>query len=333
MGFYPPDALVHEAQRRGVRIAPPDANRSRVLCHVERGAGRAGSLVRIGLGYVKGVRGEEMEALVGERERGGPYRGSPTWPRARGRAATAWSGWPGRARWTSSPARVAGRRRRRTRREALWGSGVAGDRAARGAGTQLALPLEPPEPPELEPLGDWEEMIADYRSTGMALGEHPMALLRAGLGPRAAAQQRPGEGRGRREVEVAGMVVARQRPETAKGIVFMLLEDERGTVNLIVPPPVYDRHRALVRAAPLRPRQGPPRAPRRHHQRPRQRGRRAAPRGHATPRRAPPPRASGHPAGEALLPATASAAAASRGEKRRLLALFISPYARRGREK
>jgi error-prone DNA polymerase len=47
------------------------------------------------------------------------------------------------------------------------------------------------------------------------------------------------------------MVVARQRPETAKGIVFMLLEDERGVVNLIVPPPVYERHRALVRAAPL----------------------------------------------------------------------------------
>jgi DNA polymerase III alpha subunit len=52
-------------------------------------------------------------------------------------------------------------------------------------------------------------------------------------------------------VEVAGMVVARQRPETANGIVFMLLEDERGNVNLIVPPPVYDRHRALVRSAPL----------------------------------------------------------------------------------
>lgn len=47
------------------------------------------------------------------------------------------------------------------------------------------------------------------------------------------------------------MVVARQRPETAKGVVFMLLEDERGTVNLIVPPPVYERHRAVVRASPL----------------------------------------------------------------------------------
>ena len=96
MGFYPPDALVGEAQRRGVRLAGPDANRSRVLCHVESplsrrraekptmsgssgpsaGGGdvRGGLAVRIGLGYVKGTREEEMESLVAERERGGPYR-------------------------------------------------------------------------------------------------------------------------------------------------------------------------------------------------------------------------------------------------------------------
>ena len=80
MGFYPPDSLVHEAQRRGIRVAPPDANRSQVLCHVESPRGRrrrcaAGCVVRIGLGYVKGVKKEEMEALVAERERGGPYEG------------------------------------------------------------------------------------------------------------------------------------------------------------------------------------------------------------------------------------------------------------------
>ena len=94
-------------------------------------------------------------------------------------------------------------------------------------------------------------MIADYRSTGMTLGEHPMALMRDGLDPellRSTDLERVEDGS---EVEVAGMVVARQRPETAKGIVFMLLEDERGTVNLIVPPAVYERHRAVVRAAPL----------------------------------------------------------------------------------
>lgn len=115
----------------------------------------------------------------------------------------------------------------------------------------MALPLETPGAPELEPLGAWGEAIADYGSTGMTLGEHPMALMRDGLGAELARSddlERIDDGA---IVEVAGMVVARQRPETAKGIVFMLLEDERGTVNLIVPPPVYDRHRAEVRTSPL----------------------------------------------------------------------------------
>jgi error-prone DNA polymerase len=115
----------------------------------------------------------------------------------------------------------------------------------------MALPLEPPDAPRLEPLGEWEEMIADYRSTGMTLAEHPMALLREGLDPELARSTDLEKIDDGATVEVAGMVVARQRPETAKGIVFMLLEDERGTVNLIVPPSVYERHRALVRAAPL----------------------------------------------------------------------------------
>jgi DNA polymerase III alpha subunit len=115
----------------------------------------------------------------------------------------------------------------------------------------MALPLETPGAPALEPLGAWGEAIADYRSTGMTLGEHPMALMRPALGPelrRSTDLERIDDGA---TVAVAGMVVARQRPETAKGIVFMLIEDERGTVNLIVPASVYERHRAVVRAAPL----------------------------------------------------------------------------------
>jgi error-prone DNA polymerase len=250
MGFYPPDSLVHEAQRRGVRVSPPDANRSHVLCHVESPLTdpevRGGRQVRIGLGYVKGVRGEEMEALVGERDRGGPYRGVAEL------ASRSGAGLPSleRLAWAGAldgiPAEAGGERR-----AALWRVGIAGSGRAGAGGTQLALPIEPPRPPELEPLGDWGKLIADYRSTGLTLGEHPMEMLRPGLDPairRSTDLARTADGA---TVEVAGMVVARQRPETAKGIVFMLLEDERGTVNLIVPPPVYDRHRSLVRTAPL----------------------------------------------------------------------------------
>ena len=196
MGFYPPDALAHEAQRRGVRVGRPDVNRSRVLCHVERERG-AGSLVRIGLGYVKGVREEEMESLVAERERGGPYRGvadlasrsgaGPRRPRTprlgrRPRTAVASAGGTGGA---------GGRARRSGRWAVRAGAGGSGE------GTQLALPLEPPPAPELEPLGEWEETIADYRSTGMTLGEHPMALMRDEPRAGAAAQHRPGAGRRR----------------------------------------------------------------------------------------------------------------------------------------
>jgi len=137
------------------------------------------------------------------------------------------------------------------RREALWEAGAAGTGVRHGEDMQMALPLEPPRAPELEPLGEWGRTIADYRSIGMTLDEHPMALMRDELSAeirRSSDLERLDSGQ---IIEVAGMVVARQRPGTAKGVVFMLLEDERGTINLIVPPPVYERCRAAVRAAPL----------------------------------------------------------------------------------
>jgi error-prone DNA polymerase len=290
MGFYPPDALVHEAQRRDVRVAGPDVNRSRVECHVEAppprrrdengspgreigpsaggvrggssaGEGMDGLVVRIGLGYVKGVRREEMESLVAERERGGSYEGiadlaSRSGAGRAGLERLAWAGalddLVGDVPDLECPyghLRSGGSEGRR--REALWEAGIAGTGVRHEEGTQMALPLEVPGAPPLEPLGAWGEAIADYRSTGMTLGEHPMALMRPSLGPelrRSADLEGVDDGA---VVEVAGMVVARQRPETAKGIVFMLIEDERGTVNLIVPASVYERHRAVVRASPL----------------------------------------------------------------------------------
>ena len=105
--------------------------------------------------------------------------------------------------------------------------------------------------PCLRELDPWESMIADYATTGLTLGRHPMALLRGDL-PAGTVSCRDLESmRHEERVRIGGLVVARQRPGTAKGIVFLLIEDEFGTVNLIVPPPVYERHRLLVRTEPL----------------------------------------------------------------------------------
>jgi error-prone DNA polymerase len=251
MGFYPPDSLVHEAQRRGIRVAPPCANRSKVLCHVESPREeedvRGGLVVRVGLGYVKGVKKEEMEALVSERERAGPYEGIAEI------ASRSGAGLPSleRLAWAGALDSVPVGAGEGDRREALWRVGVTGAGQTHGKGTQLALPMEPPESPRLEPLGEWGRLLADYRSTGMTVDKHPMKLLRPALDPqlvRSTDLERIDHGS---TVEIAGVVTARQRPETANGVTFLLLEDERGSVNLVVPPSVYERHRPLVRAAPL----------------------------------------------------------------------------------
>jgi error-prone DNA polymerase len=121
-----------------------------------------------------------------------------------------------------------------------------------GEERQLALPLEPTvELPELPEQTDWERMLADYRHTSLSLGFHPLALLREHLPPEVLTSREVDSAPHESRVAVAGMAVARQRPATAKGVVFMLIEDELGQVNLIVPPLVYERHRAIVRGEPL----------------------------------------------------------------------------------
>jgi error-prone DNA polymerase len=197
---------------------------------------------------VKGVREEEMAALVAERKRAGPYReiadlATRSGASRDGLERLAWAG--------ALDDLPLGARSSEHRREGYWRLGVAGAAQASGCATQLPLPIEPPPAPELSPLGRWERIVEDYRSTGINLGEHPMSLLREGLRKGVASStdlKRTDDGA---TVEVAGMVVARQRPETAKGITFMLIEDEQGTINLIVPVAVYERRRAVVRAASL----------------------------------------------------------------------------------
>ena len=255
MGFYPSDTLVHEAQRTGISVHPPDVNASRVLCHVEDpGAGAAaapphhGARVRIGLGYLSGARGDDMTTVVAEREARGPYGslGDLASRAGIGRPALEVLAWSGACDG------LIGGSSESARRTALWQLGVAAPaHKGREGSAQLALPLELPDAPALRPLDAWEAMVADYATTGITAGAHPFALLREDL-PEGAVTSRDLErlAHGTR-VRIGGLVVARQRPATANGIVFMLLEDEHGTINLVVPPPVYERDRLVVRGEPL----------------------------------------------------------------------------------
>jgi error-prone DNA polymerase len=241
MGFYPPAALVRDAQRHEVEILPVDVNLSHARCVVEWG------MVRIGLSYVTSIGKDEAEALVAEREAHGPFADVADLAR---RSRLSHDGLEALVKSGACDGYA------RPRRDLLWELGLV-FRAQSVPGTegemkQLPLELEPTaETPVLRDLTRWERMLADYRHTSMSIGSHPLALLRAHLPEGTLSSAELHDERHGRQVAFAGMTVARQRPSTANGIVFMLLEDEHGQVNLIVPSAVYEAHRAIVRAEPL----------------------------------------------------------------------------------
>jgi error-prone DNA polymerase len=240
MGFYPPASLVHDAQRRGVEVLPPEVNLSAASCRIE------GDSVRIGLGYIKGLGEEPARAFVAEREENGAFRNviqlaqrapldRPGLEALVASGACDGFGWP--------------------RRQLLWRLGLAPRSVSvgsRGDERQLTLPLSPTsEVPELPEQTSWERMLADYRTTSMSIGVHPLELLRPHLPAEVATSADFEHLEHKSRVAVAGLVVARQRPATANGVVFMLLEDEHGQMNLVIPPQVYERFRPLVRGEPL----------------------------------------------------------------------------------
>jgi error-prone DNA polymerase len=233
MGFYPPASLVRDAKRRGVEVRPPDLNLSAAKCTNEDGA------VRIGLGYIRGVGEADAEAVVA----GQPYEGVSDLAR---RASV--------GKGTLEALVAAGACDSfGNRRQLLWRLGATPrGEAVRGGHRQLALPLEATaETPELPQQTSWETMLADYRHTSLSVGVHPLQLLRPHLAAEVCSTNDLLDAPHESLVTVAGMAIARQRPATANGIVFMLLEDEFGQVNLIVQPHVYEAHRAIVRGEPL----------------------------------------------------------------------------------
>src|SRR4051794_31606673 len=194
MGFYPPDTLVHEAQRKGLEVLPPCVVRSGAECSVESGA------VRVGLGYVNGVKADEVRGLAARK----PYRSVEDLAARSG----AGPGTLGRLAWAGACDELLAGPAETRRRQALWLLGVA----VPADGDQLALPLEPHAAPELRALSAWERMLADYGSTGVTLREHPLELMRPSLGRNvlsSAGLERVGDGA---HARVAGLVVARQRP-------------------------------------------------------------------------------------------------------------------------
>ncbi len=257
MGFYPPDALAHEAQRRGISVLGPHVNRSDALCLTEPATGAESGanvdhdlVVRIGLGYVAGLGRAEAETVVDERREHGPYvdlgdLAARSGASREGLERLAWAdacvGLSGKLPPSDSSVS--------SRRGDLWALGIARGASRAGGSEQLALPLPLPEAPALGEQTPWERVTSDYAATGMSLGMHPLALIRPELDPAAVSSAELARIADGAEITIAGMTVARQRPATANGVVFMLLEDEWGMTNVVVLPPVYERHRLLIRTA------------------------------------------------------------------------------------
>jgi error-prone DNA polymerase len=232
MGFYHPFTLVKDAQRHGVPFRPADVARSAWDCTIEDGR------VRVGLRYVAGLRKAAGERLVAQREqcafrslqdlvdRSSLHHDELT-ALAEAGALNAFGF---------------------TRRSALWQV----ESAARPRGP---LFRETAEVPERSPLPDMtvaERLRADVARTGLTVGPHPIALHRAALAERGVrrACDLPKSRHGA-AVRVAGAVICRQRPGTAKGFVFLTLEDETGLVNIIVNPDLYHRESEAIVMSPV----------------------------------------------------------------------------------
>jgi error-prone DNA polymerase len=204
--------------------------------------------VRIGLRYVEGLGEEVALAVEQERARGGAYRSLVDFVRRTRLRREGIEHLILVGAFDSFGMR---------RRELLWQLGlVLPDRRAgsvkRPTGWQLALDLPTGQDMvALKDLTDWERMILDYDLLGLSADQHPLGLLRPVL-PKGITPVRELAGlRDGQPVRIAGLVVCRQRPGTAKGMLFMLLEDETGLANVIVHPPLYERRRMVIRGAPF----------------------------------------------------------------------------------
>jgi len=240
MGFYSPAVLVKDAQRHGLRVNSIDVQISDWPCTVEHDANGTLSL-RLGLGYVKGLTKTNAEAIVTARQGQGKF----------------WSADDLALRIPSLSRRELIRLAQvgalnkldgvRHRRDALWQVERAGRPEGPLLGEKSELLRDPSEIFPLRQMHVEERLVADYAGTGLTVGKHPMHYRRVELCSQnilSAAELRmrkDGE-----FVRAAGCIIARQRPGTAKGFIFISMEDETGIANVIVTPDLYDRDRLTV---------------------------------------------------------------------------------------
>jgi error-prone DNA polymerase len=258
MGFYAPAQLVRDAEDHGVVVRPVDVNHSdwdatleekvsgsfsgldgsELMIAPEKDPDTFSSLaLRLGFRLIKGLAQAAARGIV-EARQAGPYRSVADLSR---RAQVS------RALLARLAAADALGSLGLSRREALWQVLASGDELPLFAG----LEDEPPPPP-LPSMILGEEVASDYESIGLSLKAHPLGLLRTALDALGVVRASALAGMAdRTSVRVAGLVVVRQRPPTAKGVVFMTMEDETGIINVVVRPRVWERFRHTRTAVAL----------------------------------------------------------------------------------
>ncbi len=246
MGFYSLDALGRDARRHGITTLLPDVNHSHVACTAESTA------LRVGLGFVRNWGADVAQRVVDEREANGRFRSLPDFlrrtPSSLKRPAIENLIWVGGLESLGL-----------TRRELLWQVGLwlgpeadARRTPARDDHPQGELELDDPYAriafPDLEPT---DRMVAEYRMLRFSTDLHPISLMQHQLPADRIVSDRFHDVANGSSVMVAGLVVARQRPQTANGYVFVLMEDEHGQINVIIKPNIYERNRIVVRMEPF----------------------------------------------------------------------------------
>jgi len=245
MGFYAPHVLINDGKRAGLRITRPDINLSNVECTTE-----GSRSIRIGLSYVKGLPEEAAERIVADRRRNGDFRSLADLIRRVALRPDALENLIAAGAFDGFGLQ---------RREMLWQIGLFispkgfQDRATRKpAGKQLSLALPTAQDHvELPATTSWERMTDEYRTLGLSTMFHPLRLMRARLPGHMVSTQDLAHLPDGYRVQIPGLIVCRQRPGTAKGITFLLLEDEYGLVNVVIYPDLYERQRLEVRSTPL----------------------------------------------------------------------------------